>query len=263
VEVITETTRRATRRWISNSDLVFDVLRICARRPHTLRELIQEPTFPGITVRLHTMRTDLSVSLCVSDGKHRGLLRRVGLTADPLRPWMHGERLRTTLLAFLLCPDLAYAEPAAYETYVKAWFDQSTARQELGTKHKTLERLFLAFPELAHRACYALSPDTPSVIAGAEPVHGDFGRYRIVDLPAAPGVGPMQAARAILSRPPLFHSDREALLSDETIPAWIKPMLRWALRRHDTAQRIEVASAPLVGPELCQGRLRPGPVFSS
>lgn len=176
---------------------------------------------------------------------------------------MHGERLRTTLLAFLLCPDLAYAEPAAYETYITAWFDQPMTRQDLGTKHKTIERLFLAFPELAYRACYALPPDTPSMIAGTEPGHSDFGWHRIVDLPATSVVRPMQAARAILSRPPLFNSDQEALLLDELIPAWIKPMLRWALRRHDTTPRIEVASAPLVGPELCQGRLRPGSVFSS
>jgi len=174
--VIFESSLGKTRQAITRSDLTMNLLRICARSPQTLRQLVRTPSYPGIDAKVHSARTELSVTAAVSDARHHGLVARVGLAVDPTTPQMHAERLRTTLLAFLTCPDLAALEPTAYTAYIDAWFALPAIRRRLGTRHETTRALFLAFPEIAPRSIYAVSTHTEAL----------FGWYRLTDLPLRP-----------------------------------------------------------------------------
>jgi hypothetical protein len=145
------TTKRAMRQGIAQSELRLNLLRLCAREPHTIHELIHAPEYPGIRISLFSIQSEINVSVELGELKSRALLVRVGKVPDPIVSGGTTELLRTSILAFLISPELAWAEPRAYEVYLRAWFARC------GINADKALALFLAFPELLFRAFYVVS----------------------------------------------------------------------------------------------------------
>lgn len=247
------------RRGIRTSDLRRNLLRICAREPHTIHDLIHAPDYPGIEVSLFSLQSEINVTVELGECKKRGLLVPVGRVPDPIVPGGTTELVRTSLLAFLVSPELAYAEPQAYEAYLAAWFALPEVRAALGEEAEGVHRLLWAFPELAHRAFYSAAGSPV-----ADPYfQGDprrvFGSFFIADLPTAPpDLGPRALLKA-LRRPPLAEAWRSLKGSRLELPGLKRWVIKWALRRprriHHAPFKVDVA--PLSGPELYPTRLRP------
>lgn len=134
------TTKEAIRRGIAQSELRLNLLRICAREPHTIHDLIHAPEYPGIKISLFSIQAEINVSVELGELKSRMLLVRVGRVPDPVVPQGTTELLRTSLLAFLLSPELCWAEPAAYELYLRSWLSQN------GLNEPAYLALFPRFP---------------------------------------------------------------------------------------------------------------------
>ena len=182
------TTKRAMRQGIAQSELRLNLLRLCAREPHTIHEL-----------------------------KSRALLVRVGKVPDPIVSGGTTELLRTSILAFLVSPELAWAEPRAYEVYLRAWFERC------GINADKALALFLAFPELLFRAFYVVSPDPeppkelPADLPGTELIR-IFGSYHIGDLPTSPKPLGFREVWGALRRPVLARGLE--LLRKEELGGW-------------------------------------------
>lgn len=82
------------------------------------------------------------MSVVLGELKSRMLLVQVGKVPDPVVPGGTTKLLRTSLLAFLLSPELCWAEPAAYELYLRYWLSQNMLHEPV------FLAIFLAFPEL-------------------------------------------------------------------------------------------------------------------
>ncbi len=121
--VLFETNTHQWRRWIGTRGVAFNVLRLCARRAYTVYELseIRLRDAPGLSRSVSDVLSDINVSVVVGESERRELLVTVGTVPDPATSGGVTYLLRTTLLAFLLSPALAYAEPDAYEKYLRAW----------------------------------------------------------------------------------------------------------------------------------------------
>jgi len=179
------TTKRAMRQGIAQSELRLNLLRICAREPHTIHELIHAPEYPGIRISLFSIQSEINVSVELGELKSRALLVRVGKVPDPIVSGGTTELLRTSILAFLVSPELAWAEPKAYELYLRAWFERC------GINADKALALFLALPELLFRAFYVVFPDpeTPKELPADLPeseIIRIFGAYHIGDLATSP-----------------------------------------------------------------------------
>lgn len=250
------TTKEEIRQGIKASELRLNLLRICAREPRTIHDLIHAPVYPGIRISLFSIQSEINVSVELGELKNRMLLVRVGKVPDPLVPGGTTELLRTSLLAFLLSPELCWAEPAAYELYLRHWLSQ--------TGEEDLLPLLLSFPELATKALYVADadPDAPEEmppdLPAAERIRV-FGVYRIGDLPTEPqALGHLELLKALRS-PALARGWRllreVGFWSHLGFWGWLwtrKPSLV-----PDPAETYPLA--PLVGPELLSGRLKPNP----
>ena len=249
------TTKEEIRRGIAESELRLNLLRICAREPRTIHDLIHAPQYPGIQISLFSLQSEINVSVELGELKNRMLLVRVGKVPDPRVLGGTTELLRTSLLAFLLSPELCRAEPAAYELYLRAWFSQNGADEGLFA-------LFLAFPELAFRAFYVAEagPEPPEEMPPDLPESEKvrvFGVYHIGDLPKEPEpLGRLELLR-LLRGPALARGwrllEEEGLLRRLGFGGWL-----WTRRFSLIPDPSEsYVLAPLAGPELLPGRLRP------
>lgn len=251
------------RRRIIESDLGFNLLRICSRQAYTLWQLIRERDFVGIDAKIHSMRTELSVTASVSDTRHQGLLTRIGLVQDPIYPRMHAELLRTSLLAFVVCPELAYAESEAYATYLDAWFALSEIREDLGTRQDWVHALFLAFPELVRGCIYATQVEEKrSSENTGEAAKQIFGWYRVADLATHPNPPRLTKLLVAVRHPPLpsgYQALQEVGTSRNNIKGLSRFLLFLRLKRPPLIDDMGLSIAPLHGAELHAGRLRPTP----
>ena len=246
---------KETRQMILRSDLTIDLLRICSRAPQTLRQLVRTPNYPGIDAQVHSMRTELSITAAVSDVRHHGLIARVDLVEDPIYPRMHAERLRTTLLAFLACPELAFQEPTAYTAYIDGWFSLPMVLRQLEDRCQPVHALFLAFPQLAHRAIYAPGNREPSAQV--------FGWYRLCDLPTRPGHPKLVRTLAEDHRPALPAGRRvlyRLLREDGTFRGLTRRLIERRLASPRDEEETDVEALPPEVPALLPGRLLPAPV---
>lgn len=255
------TTKEAIRREIAQSELRLNLLRICAREPHTIHDLIHAPEYPGIKTSLFSLQSEINVSIELGELKSRMLLVRVGKVPDPIVPGGTTELLRTSLLAFLLSPELCWAEPAAYELYLRGWLAQN------GVKEQMLLALFLAFPELARQAFFVAheGPNPPEEMPADLPEFEKirvFGSYHIGDLPTRPEpLGLSNFLRALRS-PALARGWR--LLGKEGVARHLG-VLGWLWTRRprllpDPPEAYPIV--PLSGPELLDDRLKPAPLAS-
>ncbi|RLE28761.1 hypothetical protein DRJ54_05945 [Candidatus Acetothermia bacterium] len=252
--MIFETTREAIRQGITRSELRFNLLRICSRAPRTIHDLIHAPRYPGIEMGLFSLQSEINVTVELGECKNQGLLVRVGQAPDPVVPGGRTELLRTSLLAFLLCPELARAEPKAYRCYLESWLSSL----EEGDRRDMAEAL-AAFPELAGMAFYsATGPEVDDPYFQGDP-RRVFGVYHIRDLPTRPlPPGAWELWRA-LSQPPLGGRWPQGLRG----PLWARlARAKWALwpRRRTGRTAGEFLSEPLAGPELFPGRLYPASI---
>ena len=252
--MIFETTREAIRRGIERSGLRMNLLRICARAPRTIHDLIHAPRYPGIEMDLFSLQSEINVTVELGECKNRGLMVSVGRVPDPIVRGGTTELVRTSLLAFLLSPELARAEPAAYTVYIKEWL------APLGEGWQETATLFAAFPELATKAFYSHAEaeiDDPYFQGDPRRV---FGCYHIRDLPVEPRTLGFRDLWKTLTSPPVG-----------TVPAHVlkgSPLLRLAVsargrlctwRRRDEAVPTEEVE-PLAGPEFFPSRLLPVPI---
>ena len=248
------TTKEGIRQGIKASELRLNLLRICSREPRTIHDLIHAPLYPGIRISLFSIQSEINVSVELGELKNRMLLVRVGKVPDPLVPGGTTELLRTSLLAFLLSPELCRSEPAAYELYLRHWLSQ--------TGEASLLPFLLTFPELAPRAFYVADagPEAPKEMPPDLPESEKirvFGVYPIGDLPTEPqALGRVEFLRALRS-PALARGWRllreKGFWSSLGLWGWLgtrKPSLV-----PDPAETYPLA--PLVGPELLSGRLKP------
>ncbi|HEU68071.1 MAG TPA: hypothetical protein ENN53_02445 [Candidatus Acetothermia bacterium] len=254
----------AIRRSVTRSELRLNLLRICSREPRTSHDLIHAPSYPGIETNLFTIQSEIGVTIELGECKNRELLVRVGQVSDPIVPDGYTELLRTSLLAFLLVPELAYAEPEAYALYLDAWFSAPAVTEDLGAKREGVHALFLAFPELAHRLFYVAREGTarraglPFGLPETEWIRV-FGLYHLADLPTGPIRLKAREAWAALRRPPLpagwAHLGRQDLGSVRN--PWIRRILRGTQllpHRLPATGPLPFAIAPLAGPELMKDR---------
>ncbi|NOX44398.1 MAG: hypothetical protein GXO72_01485 [Caldiserica bacterium] len=244
------TSMRALRRDIARSELRLNILRICARGARTIHDLIHAPDYPGIRMSIFSLQSEINVSVELGECKARALLVRVGKVPDPIVPGGRTELLRTSLLAFLLSPELCRAEPAAYGRYLRAWFAAPAVREALGGDWEPALALFAAFPELAHRAFY---------LGDGDPERRRFGRYHIRDLPTAPRSPGIRGVLSALAHGPLDLPDpppgRLDRLARGCGPLRIALGLR--VRRRVRPGIGDIAVQPLAGPELLGMRLLP------
>ena len=258
--MIFSTTLEAIRQGIRESELRMNLLRICARAPRTIHDLIHAPTYPGIEMSLFSLQSEINVTVELGEGKNRGLLVQVGKAPDPVVPGGQTELLRTSLLAFLVCPELACAEPQAYGIYLDSWFGLPEVRENLGKQVESLKPLFWAFPELAHRSFYVAAP---GVLPQDEYFRGDprkvFGCYFIEDIPVHPRPGGWRALWRALAMPPLEPGQQA--LRDRGLPLehplWLAALVALSRLRRARPGHGEYFAFPLRGPELLAGRLRP------
>lgn len=150
--VLFEANTHQWRRWIGTRGVVFNTLRLCARRAYTVYELseIKLRDAPGLTRSVFDVLSDINVSVVVGEGERRELITVVGTVPDPTTSGGVTYLLRTTLLAFLLSPALALAEPDAYGRYLRAWAAHSQTRQHF------FQHARARFPELPQSALDAL-----------------------------------------------------------------------------------------------------------
>ncbi len=150
--VLFEANTRQWRRWIGTRGVVFNVLRLCARRAYTVYELskMKLRDAPGLTRSVFDVLSDINVSVVVGESERRELITVVGTVPDPTTSGGVTYLLRTTLLAFLLSPALALAEPDAYGKYLRAWAGHSQTRQRF------LQHAHARFPKLTQSALHAL-----------------------------------------------------------------------------------------------------------
>lgn len=150
--VLFEADTHQWRRWIGTRGVVFNTLRLCARRAYTVYELseIKLRDAPGLTRSVFDVLSDINVSVVVGEGERRELITVVGTVPDPTTSGGVTYLLRTTLLAFLLSPALALAESDAYGRYLRAWAAHSQTRQHFSQHARA------RFPELPQSALDAL-----------------------------------------------------------------------------------------------------------
>lgn len=150
--VLFEANTQQWRRWIGTRGVVFNVLRLCARRAYTVYELseIKLRDAPGLARSVFDVLSDINVSVVVGEGERRELITVVGTVPDPTTSGGVTYLLRTTLLAFLLSPALALAEPDAYGKYLRAW----TAHPQ--THQHFVQHARERFPNLTQSALHAL-----------------------------------------------------------------------------------------------------------
>ncbi len=250
------TTKEEIRQGIKASELRLNLLRICSREPRTIHDLIHAPVYPGIRISLFSIQSEINVSVELGELKNRLLLVRVGKAPDPLVPGGTTELLRTSLLAFLLSPELCWAEPGAYELYLRHWLSQNGEGDLLP--------ILLAFPELATKAFYVANadPDAPEEMPPDLPETEKirvFGVYHIGDLPTEPqALGRLEFLNALRS-PALARGWR--LLREvrfwSSLGLWGWLWTRKPSLVPDPAETYPLA--PPVGPELLSGRLKPNP----
>ena len=189
-----------------------------------------------------------------------GALGPSGKVPDPIVPGGYTELMRTSLFAFLVCPELACAEPQAYGIYLDSWFGLPEVRENLGKQVESLKPLFWAFPELAHRSFYVAAP---GVLPQDEYFRGDprkvFGCYFIEDIPVHPRPGGWRALWRALAMPPLEPGQQA--LRDRGLPLehplWLAALVALSRLRRARPGHGEYFAFPLRGPELLAGRLRP------
>ncbi len=265
--MIFSTTREEIRRSISRSELRLNLLRICSREPRTIHDLIHAPSYPGIVTNLFTLQSEIGVTIELGECKNRELLVRVGRVPDPIVSEGSTELLRTSLLAFLLSPELAYAEPEAYGLYLGAWFASPAVAEALGEGQGVTRDLFLAFPELAHRLFYVAEEgatrraELPFGLPETEWIRV-FGLYHLADLPTGPVRLRAREAWAALRRAPLPAG--WVRLKDQDLGSLTDSRVRWVVRGAQLLPHRPIrqgpppyAIAPLAGPELVEERLRP------
>ncbi|MCS7240724.1 MAG: hypothetical protein NZ651_05725 [Candidatus Bipolaricaulota bacterium] len=254
------TTKEEIRRGIAQSELRLNLLRICARAPRTIHNLIHAPIYPGIKISLFSVQSEINVSVELGELKNRMLLVRVGKVPDPLVPGGTTELLRTSLLAFLLSPELCWAEPAAYELYLRTWLSHDSAED------REMFALFLTFPKLLGKAFYVAQPgpeppgEMPSDLPESEKIR-IFGAYHIGDLPSKPEPLKVSELLRALRSPALSRGWR--LLREEGI-AHRLGLLGWLWTRRlrlipDPPESYPIG--PLSGPELLADRLKPNLLF--
>jgi len=246
------TTKRAMRQGIAQSELRLNLLRLCAREPHTIHELIHAPEYPGIRISLFSIQSEINVSVELGELKSRALLVRVGKVPDPMVSGGTTELLRTSILAFLVSPELAWAEPRAYEVYLRAWFERC------GINANKALALFFAFPELLFRAFYVVSadPEPPKELPADLPeteVIRIFGSYHIGDLPTSPKPLGFREVWGALRRPVLARGLE--VLRKEELGGW--GWLRFGHGKIVKDPPWDYPIPPLLGPELLSDRLRP------
>ncbi len=254
------TTKEAIRHGIAQSELRLNLLRICAREPHTIHDLIHAPEYPGIKISLFSIQSEINVSVELGELKSRMLLVRVGRVPDPVVPGGTTELLRTSLLAFLLSPEFCWAEPGAYELYLRYWLSRN------GLDEPAYLALFLAFPEITSRAFYVahagseapeeMPPDLPE----GEKVR-IFGAYHIGDLPTKPEpLGKSELLR-ILRKPALARGfgllKKEGIIQELGFWGWL--WTRGLRLIPDPPEKYPIY--PLLGPETLGGRLKPNPLI--
>ncbi len=253
------TTKEAIRREIAQSALRLNLLRICAREPRTIHDLIHAPQYPGIKISLFSVQSEINVSVELGELKSRLLLVRVGKVPDPVVSGGATELLRTSLLAFLLSPELCWAEPRAYELYLRHWLSQN------GAGEPALFSLFLAFPELATQAFFVAHEgpkppeEMPADLPESEKIRV-FGAYHIGGLSIKPEpLGLSELLRALRS-PALARGwrllEKEGIVHHLGFLGWL-----WTRRSKlilDPPESYPIA--PLSGPELLDDRLKPNPL---
>ncbi|HDI10917.1 MAG TPA: hypothetical protein ENF77_01160 [Candidatus Acetothermia bacterium] len=235
-KIIFPTTLADIREGIRRSELRRNILRICARYPRTIHQLIHAPQYPGIGMSVFSLQSEINVSVELGECKRRGLLVPVAKVPDPLVPGGRTELLRTSLFAFLASPELCYLEQRAYRLYLKAWFGLLLQ----GGDDPRL-RLFLAFPNLAHKGFY--------VADGSARYFGDFF---IQDIPVGPKPMGWKETLSILWGHPIavgWQGSRDLPL----------PLLLRAFLRRPIANTMGDAE-PLSGMELFPGRFYPRPL---
>ncbi len=250
------------RRDITRSDLRFNLLRICARAPRMIHHLIHAPDYPGIETTLFSLQSEINVTIEIGECRNREFLTIVARVQDPWNAKMQTNLSRTTILPFLLAPELAYAEPQAYATYLRAWFALPAITDEVGKSVDLMYALFLAFPELVPRAIYAAAPrgELPNEPLDAIGARQLFGWYQLRDLPTTPTYPHLSHLIATLRRPPLPAGWR-LLRSGKQVQGLLHGMARLAyahkLRRPAPPPPVEVEVRGIAGPELLTGRVRP------
>lgn len=150
--VLFEANTHQWRRWIGTRGVVFNTLRLCARRAYTVYELseIKLRDAPGLARSVFDVLSDINVSVVVGEGERREMITVVGTVPDPTTSGGVTYLLRTTLLAFLLSPALTLAEPDAYGKYLHTWAAHPQTRQHF------FQHARARFPELPQSALHAL-----------------------------------------------------------------------------------------------------------
>nr|BAL57730.1 hypothetical protein HGMM_F52D02C09 [uncultured Acetothermia bacterium]BAL59058.1 hypothetical protein HGMM_OP3C213 [Candidatus Acetothermum autotrophicum] len=248
------------RRWIGTRGVVFNVLRLCARRAYTVYEL------SGITLRdagltrsVFDVLSDINVSVVVGESERRELITVVGTVPDPTTSGGVTYLLRTTLLAFLLSPALALAEPDAYGKYLRAWvaypqtrkyFVQAARAQLSGITHEGLHALYefvwrtaLVFPGYLSARWMVVAPGLDAQLDLTPPerkhVFGEFFLPDVRTIEESPshslklfvlGRGIPQHASELLH----WLSTAERFRLEETLRAlraWAAWRLLWEIKR--------------------------------
>ncbi len=260
--MIYESSLAEMRRDITRSDLRFNLLRIYARAPRMIHHLIHAPHYPGIANTLFSLQSEINVTIEIGECRNRGLLTVVDRVQDPWNAKMQINLSRTTILPFLLAPELAYAEPQAYETYLRAWFAIPAIMGDLDKRADLMYALFLAFPELVPRAIYAAAPrdELPSESLDATGARQLFGWYQVRDLPTAPTYPHLSHLIATVRRPPL-PAGWLILRNEKQVHRLLHGMARFVyahkLRRPAPPPSVKVEVREISGPELLAGRVRP------
>ncbi|MGC9529986.1 MAG: hypothetical protein ACP5G2_05130 [Candidatus Bipolaricaulaceae bacterium] len=253
------------RREIATPALRRNLLRICSRQPRTIHQLIHAPDYPGIDVDLFSLQSEISVTIELGECKNGGLLVRVGRVPDPIVRGGRTELLRTSLLAFLVSPELARAEPDAYWWYLAAWLQRVGADQLGAGDWETLGAVWARFPELAHRGFSAGDQRAP---VADEYFSGDprrvFGCYHIQDLPLRPARLTWQEAWRAVRKGPLAAGPVDLPPARSVIRQFGRPagaLIAAAARLHPHSRRHghRPQVAAVAGPEFLAGRLLPNP----
>lgn len=182
-------------------------------------------------------------------------------------PQGYTELLRTSVLAFLLSPELAYAEPEAYALYLDAWSDSPAVAEGVGEAGEITPALLLAFPELAHRLFYVAGPGTERRaelsfdLPESEWIRV-FGLHRLADLPTQSVRLTTREWLTVLQRPPLAQGWAR-LRRHDLKTLWDRKARSWLrvarILRHRPVRRkpAPYTISRLTGPELVENRLRP------
>ncbi|MFQ5795377.1 MAG: hypothetical protein ACE5JP_10045 [Candidatus Bipolaricaulia bacterium] len=202
--IILQSSRQEFRRWMLRTEVRLNILRLCARRAYTLPELarVSLAKTPGLTVSRYGALSEINVTVIIGEGKDRELFVPIGRVPLPGTSAGFTEQLRTSLFAFLVCPDLAALEPIAYTHYLNRWFAESIVRDRfegllrrtvpsLGVDDRQIiyelhKRVALVFPVFLNH-CFASIAER---LSGGERVDASsadrkriFGTYHLTDLP--------------------------------------------------------------------------------